>query len=45
MQKNSEKLVNFIKDKLEEEFNKEMIAYGLTKMQIHENNLNNIRSG
>lgn len=32
-----------MKNKLEEEFNKNMIEYGLEKMNIHEKNLENLK--
>jgi len=43
-QKNSEDLINFMKNKLEEEFNKDMIQYGLEKMHLHEKYLDNLKN-
>lgn len=43
-QKNSEDLIEFMKNKLEEDFNKNMIEYGLQKMHIHENILDNLKA-
>ena len=44
-QKVSEDLVNYMKNKLNEEFNKNILKYGMEKLNLQEERLNNLKSG